>query len=55
MSGPARPGDNDGPLAIICGGGPFPLAVAEAVKRRGRDVVFIGTLMRPRLTQLRLD
>ncbi len=97
MSGPARPGDNDGPLAIICGGGPFPFAVAEAVKRRGRDVllfairgwadpdqvaryphrwgslgrlgwlfrsaraaacrdvVFIGTLLRPRLTQLRLD
>jgi UDP-2,3-diacylglucosamine hydrolase len=84
-------------VAIICGGGSFPGAVAEAVARRGRrpvmlafkgwadpdivaryahhwiaigqlgrilrlahaekcrDVVFIGTLLRPRLTQIRLD
>jgi DUF1009 family protein len=85
------------PLAIICGGGSFPGAVAEAVTRRGRkpvmfgvrgwadptvverythhwiaigqggrffrlaraehcrEVVFIGTLLRPPLTQIRLD
>src|ERR1700722_7912519 len=83
------------PLAIICGGGSFPGAVAEAIKRRGRrpvmfpvrgwadpkvverlphhwiaigqagrffrlaraegcrEAVFIGTLLRPALTQLR--
>lgn len=28
-----------GPLAIICGGGSLPFAVAEAVRRRGRRVV----------------
>jgi UDP-2,3-diacylglucosamine hydrolase len=85
------------PLAIICGGGSFPAAVAEAVVRRGRkpvmfavrgwadpkvverfahhwiaigqggrffrlaraehcrEAVFIGTLLRPPLTQIRLD
>ena len=85
------------PLAILCGGGSFPGAVAEAVKRRGRrpvmfplrgwadpavverythhwcaigqagrffrlaraegcrEGVFIGTLLRPALTQLRPD
>jgi DUF1009 family protein len=84
------------PLAIICGGGTIPLAVAESVARGGRpfmlfplrgwadraveryphhwialgqfghflraataegcrDVVFIGTLMRPRISNLRLD
>src|ERR1700751_4563548 len=85
------------PLAIICGGGSFPGAVAEAIKRRGRrpvmfpvrgwadqkvverythhwiaigqagrffrlaraerchEAVFIGTLLRPALTQLRPD
>ena len=85
------------PLAILCGGGSFPGAVAEAVKRRGRrpvmfplrgwadpavverythhwcaigqagrffrlaraegcrEAVFIGTLLRPALTQLRPD
>ena len=85
------------PIAIICGGGSFPGAVAEAVKRRGRrpvmfavrgwadpkvveryahhwiaigqagrffrlaraegcrEVVFIGTLLRPPLTQIRPD
>jgi DUF1009 family protein len=88
---------HDDPLAIICGGGSFPGAVAEAVARRGRrpvmfgirgwadaavieryahhwialgqtgrffrlaraencrDVLFIGTLLRPPITQLRLD
>ncbi|HEX3710257.1 MAG TPA: UDP-2,3-diacylglucosamine diphosphatase LpxI [Pseudolabrys sp.] len=28
-----------GPLAIVCGGGSMPLAVAESVRKRGRDVV----------------
>ena len=28
-----------GPLAIICGGGAFPLAVAEGARRAGREVV----------------
>ncbi len=86
-----------GSLAIICGGGSLPAAVAEAVARRGRrpvmfgikgwadaavigryahhwiaigqagrffrlargeqcrDVLFIGTVLRPPITQLRLD
>jgi hypothetical protein len=93
-------GDNNpeaGSLAIICGGGSLPTAVAEAVARRRRrpvmfgikgwadaaviaryahhwiaigqagrffrlaraedcrDVVFIGTVLRPPITQLRLD
>lgn len=91
----AEPGGE--PLAIICGGGSFPGAVAAAVERRGRrpvmfgikgwadaavigrythhwiaigqagrffrlaraekcrEVLFIGTLLRPPITQLRLD
>jgi UDP-2,3-diacylglucosamine hydrolase len=86
-----------GPLAIICGGGAMPFAVADAVKRRGRnvvlfpvrgwvepqavaryphhfidigrigrfrrqasaagcrDVVMIGTVLRPALRQIRFD
>jgi DUF1009 family protein len=86
-----------GPIAIICGGGSFPGAVAEAVVRRGRqpvmfglkgwadpaiveryrhhwifigqigrfirlakseqcrDVLFIGTVVRPPIRDLRLD
>jgi DUF1009 family protein len=86
-----------GPLAIICGGGGLPFAVADAVLRRGRpvvlfalsgfadrhrvaayphhwiaigqygwfrrqadrdgcrDIVFIGSVVRPALSQLRLD
>ncbi len=85
------------PLAIVCGGGSFPGAVADAVARQGRrpvmfgiqgwadakvieryahhwiaigqagrffrlahaencrDVLFIGALLRPPITQLRLD
>lgn len=84
------------PLAIICGGGSFPLAVAEAVHDRGRpvmllllrgfaeealtrfphhwihlgafgrmvrmikaagarEVVMVGSVIRPRLSQLRFD
>jgi UDP-2,3-diacylglucosamine hydrolase len=86
-----------GPIAIICGGGSFPGAVAEAIMRNGRqpvlfglknwadpkiierhthhwiaigqvgrffrlareahckEVLFIGSLLRPPLTQVRLD
>jgi UDP-2,3-diacylglucosamine hydrolase len=89
--------DTPEPLAIICGGGSFPGAVADAVARRGRrpvlfgikgwadpalieryahhwiaigqagrffrlaraeqcrEVLFIGTLLRPPLSQIRLD
>src|SRR5258708_4459271 len=92
-----EPGSGEGPLAIICGGGSLPFAVAETVARRGRpvilfalrgfadaarvaeyphhwtavgqygrfrrmaekegvrDVVFIGSLIRPALSQVRLD
>jgi DUF1009 family protein len=92
---PAVPGE--GPLAIICGGGALPFAVADAVLRRGRavmlfpvrgwvdpqaveryphhfielgrlgrfrrqaaeagcrDVVMIGTVLRPALRQIRFD
>jgi UDP-2,3-diacylglucosamine hydrolase len=32
----------DGPLAIICGGGSLPFAVADAVGRRGRRVVLFA-------------
>lgn len=88
---------DDGPLAIIAGGGSIPIAVAQAVERRGRrvvlfpvrgwadpeavakfthywlplaqaglfrrharaegcrDVVFVGTAMRPPLRDLRID
>jgi DUF1009 family protein len=36
----AAPADaGEGPLAIICGGGALPFAVADAVMRRGRGVV----------------
>src|SRR5207237_881373 len=87
----------EGPLAIICGGGSLPFAVADAVTRRGRpavlfalrgfadparvtgyrhywmalgqrgwfrrvtekeacrDVVLIGSVVRPALRQIRLD
>jgi UDP-2,3-diacylglucosamine hydrolase len=34
------PGED--PLAIICGAGSLPFAVAEAAKRRGRDVVLLA-------------
>jgi UDP-2,3-diacylglucosamine hydrolase len=95
-SGAASEGGSE-PLAILCGGGSFPGAVAESVTRRGRrpvmfplrgwadpavverythhwcaigqagrffrlaraegcrEAVFIGTLLRPALTQLRPD
>jgi DUF1009 family protein len=36
----ARPGE--GPLAIICGAGSLPFAVAEAARRQGRDVVLFA-------------
>jgi DUF1009 family protein len=90
-------GAGEGPLAIICGGGALPFAVADAVMRRGRrvvlfpvrgwvdpqavaryphhfieigrygsfrrlaaaegcrDVVMIGTVLRPALWQIRFD
>jgi DUF1009 family protein len=86
-----------GPVAVICGGGSFPAAVAEAIKRRGRrpilfavrgwadpavveryahhwialgqagrffrlaraeqcrEALFIGTMLRPPIREIRLD
>ncbi len=32
-------GSEDGPLALVCGGGSLPMAVAEAASKRGRPVV----------------
>jgi UDP-2,3-diacylglucosamine hydrolase len=32
------------PVAIICGGGKFPLAVAGAAQRSGRDILLIGLI-----------
>jgi len=94
---PHKPADGDTPLAMIVGGGSIPIAVAEAVERRGRrvvlfpvrgwanpaavgafkhywlplaqagffrrharaegcrDVVFVGTALRPPLRTLRID
>jgi DUF1009 family protein len=37
-----RHADDEGPLAIIAGGGNLPFAVADAVMRRGRRVVLMG-------------
>src|ERR1700730_6994888 len=37
----ARTAD-DAPLAIICGGGSLPFAVADAVRKRGRRVVLFA-------------
>jgi DUF1009 family protein len=93
----ASASNEEGPLALICGGGTMPLAVADSVSRRGRpvvlfalrgaadgtpverfphhwlyvgqigkfmrlaraagcrDVIFIGSLVRPSLWQLHLD
>ena len=97
MTPPVPTAAGEGPLAIICGGGSLPFAVADAVMRRGRrvvlfpvrgwvdpqavaryphhfvdlgrfvrfrrqavelgcrDVVMIGTLLRPTLRQIRFD
>jgi DUF1009 family protein len=97
MAMPAAAGVEAGPLAIIAGGGAIPVAVAEAVERRGRrvvlfpirgwadpaaverfthhwlalvqggrflrharaegcrDVVFVGTALRPPFRSLRID
>jgi DUF1009 family protein len=41
MSNAAAVG-HDGPLALICGGGTLPVAVADSVARRGRDVVLFA-------------
>src|SRR5262249_37904337 len=38
----ATPTADDSPLAIICGGGSLPFAVADAVGRRGRRVVLFA-------------
>jgi len=38
---PAKPAD-DGALAIICGGGTLPFAVADAVTKCGRRVVLFA-------------
>lgn len=93
----AEPAHDTGPLAILCGGGSIPTAVADTVIKRGREVVmfpligwadqqamapyrhhwihigrvgefsrlakaeqcrevvFVGTLVRPSLRQVRLD
>src|SRR6476646_7646697 len=40
--GPREVGTGQGPLAIICGGGSLPYAVAEAVAGRGRGVVLFA-------------
>ena len=32
----------EGPLAIVCGGGSLPFAVADAARRRGRDVIMFA-------------
>jgi DUF1009 family protein len=37
----APPASQEGPLAIICGGGSLPLAVAESVTKRGRAVLLL--------------
>jgi DUF1009 family protein len=43
MNGQAGSGPPDqGPLAIICGGGSLPFAVADAVQKRGRRAVLIA-------------
>ena len=36
------PSADPGPLAILCGGGDFPLRVAEAARRAGRNPLMIG-------------
>src|SRR6516162_7301854 len=38
----AAPTAEDSPLAIICGGGSLPFAVADAVRKRGRRVVLFA-------------
>ena len=42
MSQAAARTADDGPLAIICGGGSLPFAVADAVGKRGRRVVLFA-------------
>src|SRR5438105_2801083 len=37
-----EPAGGDGPLAIVCGGGAVPFAVADAVTNRGRSVVLFA-------------
>lgn len=40
----ALPASSEGPLAMICGGGSLPLAVADYVRARGRKVVLFPLL-----------
>jgi UDP-2,3-diacylglucosamine hydrolase len=42
MSEAVAPTAESGPLAIVCGGGSLPFAVADAVARRGRRVVLFA-------------
>lgn len=42
MNDPTASAGDEGPLAIICGGGNVPHVVADAVARRGRRVVLFG-------------
>jgi UDP-2,3-diacylglucosamine hydrolase len=42
MIEPNRPAGDSSPLGIICGGGDFPFAVADAAARRGRRVVLFA-------------
>jgi len=39
---PAASSADEGPLALVCGGGTLPLAVAESISKRGRTVVLFG-------------
>src|ERR1041385_1062924 len=39
MDGPQAEGNADSPLAIIAGGGSIPIAIAQAVVRKGRRAV----------------
>jgi DUF1009 family protein len=42
MPSPSAPPEGASPLAIVCGAGQFPLAVAEAVTAAGRPVFLVG-------------
>ena len=41
---PSAAADQARPLAILCGGGDFPVRVAEAAKRSGRNPLMIGVI-----------
>jgi NAD(P)-dependent dehydrogenase (short-subunit alcohol dehydrogenase family) len=42
MTDTGPPATMSDPLAIICGGGTLPFAVADAARRQGRRVVLVG-------------